>query len=209
MKAWDTVKLGLVLTAYAVAACVGLAFVYGKTKAEIDRQETANLEAAIKELFPEADSFKDITGTIISPDPGVSFENQYSVTRGGTLIGAAIQASGRSYGGPIKVLVGVNADGTISRIKIMSHSDTPGLGANAAKPGYFVDKKAEITFYGQFSGKAVADPFEPRNDVAVITAATITSRAVSQVARTAGRAAAEWLASKRLSERLLEREGEP
>jgi electron transport complex protein RnfG len=196
MKVWSTIKLGLVLMVYAVAACVGLAFVYGKTKAEINRQEIANLEAAIKELFPDADSFTEITGTIISPDSGIPFENQYSVTRGGALIGAAIQASGGSYGGPIKVLVGVNADGTISRIKIMSHSDTPGLGALAVKPTYYVDKKEKITFYGQFAGKPVSSPFEPKNDIIAITASTITSRAVANVVRTAGRAAADWLVAE-------------
>jgi len=196
MKVWGTVKLGLVLTAYSVVACVGLAFVYGKTKAEIDKQEIASLEAAIRELFPDADGFKDITGTITSPDSGVSFGNQYGVTRNGRVIGAAIQASGGSYGGPIKVLVGVNAGGTISRIKIMSHSDTPGLGANAGKENYFVNKSAGITFYGQFADKAVTDPFEPKNDVDAITAATITSRAVSGIVRAAGRAAADWLAAE-------------
>jgi len=196
MKMMDAVKLGLVLTAYAAAACVGLAFVYAKTKADIDKQDKANLEAAIKELFPDADSFNDINGVIVSPDSGVSFENEYSISRGGKIIGAAVQASGGSYGGPIKVLVGVNAGGTISRIKIMSHSDTPGLGANAANDRYFVNRKEGITFYGQFAGKKVSDPFEPKNDVEAITAATITSRAVSNIVRTVGRSASEWLAAE-------------
>ena len=194
MKAWDTIKLGLVLTAYAVAACVGLAFVYAKTKVEIDKHETASLEIAIKELFPDADGFNDLEGIIKSPDAGVVFENQYSITRGGELIGAAIQASTGSYSGPIKVLVGTSVDGKISRVKIMSHADTPGLGANAAKANYYVDRSAGITFYDQFAGKKVSDPFESKNDVIVITAATITSNAVSGIVRAAGRAAAQWLA---------------
>jgi len=193
MKMRDAVKLGLVLMVYAAAACVGLAFVYAKTKADIDKQDMVNLEAAIKELFPDADKFEDLKGIIVSSDSGVSFENEYSISRGGKLIGAAIQASSGSYGGPIKVLVGVNADETISRIKIMSHSDTPGLGANAASDRYFVDKKAKITFYDQFAGKKVSDPFEAKNDVDAITAATITSNAVSHIVMAAGRSASQWL----------------
>ena len=193
MKIWETIKLGLVLSAYAAAACVGLAFVYAKTKADIDIQEKANLEAGIMELFPGADSFSDIQGTILSPDPGVSFENQYSVIRNGKLAGVAIQASGGSYSGPIKVLVGVNTDGTISRIKIMENIDTPGLGSNAGSDRYFVNKSAGITFYGQFAGKKVSDAFQPKNDITAITAATITSQAVSGLVRTAGQAAYQWL----------------
>jgi electron transport complex protein RnfG len=123
----------------------------------------------------------------------VSFENQYSVIRGGKIIGAAIQGSAGSYGGPIVVLVGVSADGTINRVKIMSHSDTPGLGANAGKPTYYVNRSAKITFYDQFAGKKVADPFEAKNDVIAITAATVTSAAVSKVVKAAGQAASQWL----------------
>jgi electron transport complex protein RnfG len=196
MKAWGAIKLGLVLTAYAATACVGLAFVYGKTKAVIEKQDAIKLEASIKELFPDADGFTDITGMFDSPDSGVQFENEYSITQGGKLTGAVIQASGNSYGGTIKVLVGVNAAGTINRVKIMSHSDTPGLGANAANEHYFVDKSAKLTFYGQFSGKQVGDPFEPKNDVIAVTASTITSRAVSRIVRAAGRAASQWLAAE-------------
>jgi len=195
-KIWDTIKLGLVLTVYAAAACVGLAFVYGKTKAVISGQEEVNLKAAILELFPTADGFNDITGTIESPDAAVTFDSEYAISRGGTLIGAVIEASAGSYGGPIKVLVGVTDNGTISRIKIMSHSDTPGLGANAEKDNYFVDKDTQTTFYGQFSGKAVTDPFETKNDIVAVTASTVTSNAVSLAVRIAGRAAAEWLAAK-------------
>jgi len=186
----------LVLMAYSVVACVGLAFVYGKTIADIEKQEAANIDAAIHELFSDADGFEDITGAIASPDPGVRFENQFSVTQNGRLIGVVVQASGGSYGGPIKVLVGVSTGGTISRIKIISHSDTPGLGANAGKENYFVNKKAGITFYDQFADKAVTDSFEPKRDVDAITAATVTSKAVSGIVRTAGRAAADWLAAE-------------
>ena len=196
MKVRETIKLGLVLTAYAVAACVGLAFVYAKTKAEIDKQDMVNLEIAIKELFPDAEHFEDLKGTIVSSDPGVSFENQYSVTRGGKIIGAAVQGSTGSYGGPIAVLVGVSTDGTINRVKIMNHSDTPGLGANADKANYFVDKKAGITFYDQFAGKKVSDPFEAKNDVIAITAATVTSAAVSKIVQAAGLAASQWITAQ-------------
>ena len=193
MKVWETVKLGLILAVYTAVACVGLAFVYAKTKSDIDKHEIVNLEAAIKELFPDADSFTDMEGTIVSPDSAVSFENQYSITRDSRLIGAAIQASAGSYGGPIKVLVGVNTGGTISRIKIMYNLDTPGLGANAGSDRYFVNRSAGITFYGQFAGKNITDPFEPKKDVDAITAATITSEAVSRIVRITGLAAFQWL----------------
>ncbi|MDR1428996.1 MAG: FMN-binding protein [Spirochaetaceae bacterium] len=189
-------KLGLVLALYATAACVGLAFVYAGTKDTIAWREQAALEAALKELFPDGDSFEDISGTIASSDASVGFDSQYAVRRGGVLIGAALSSSGPSYGGPASVLVGTGVDGKVSGVKILSISDTPGLGANASSPRYFVDRASGLTFYGQFSGKAASDAFEPKADVAAITAATITSRAVSLIVRTSARDAAAWLSAQ-------------
>jgi electron transport complex protein RnfG len=194
MKFWDILKLGLVLVAYAAAACVGLAFVYSATEKTIEQRSRADQEAALKELFPDADDFEDITGTITSSDPAVAFESEWAVRRNGVLAGAALQAVGGSYGGPIKILVGVSASGEISRIKVMEHSDTPGLGANAADPAYLVNE--EQSFAGQFEGKPLNDPFEPKNDVMIITAATITSRAVAATVKAAGTSAERWLAEQ-------------
>jgi electron transport complex protein RnfG len=195
MKVWEISKLGLALMFYAAAACVGLAFVYAGTKTTIEERTQADLEAALKELFPEADIFEEITGTMVSADSAVSFEKEYAAKQGGQIIGVVLRASGGSYGGPITVLVGVHTGGAISRIKIMAHADTPGLGANAAASDYYVNEDAGITFYDQFAGKSVGDPFEPKNDISAITAATVTSRAVSSVVRASGQAAAEWFAA--------------
>ncbi|MDR2078676.1 MAG: FMN-binding protein [Treponema sp.] len=200
MKGTDVfgiLKLGIILMLYATAACVGLAFVYSATKTVIEQRSLGDLETALKELFPDADSFGDLKGAIQSPDPSVSFDAQYEVSRGGSVIGAAVTATGSSYGGPATVLVGVDAGGKISGVKILDISDTPGLGANAASPGYFVDKPAGITFYGQFAGKSVNDPFEVNGDVIAITASTISSRSITTIVQTAGTAGKAWLDTSR------------
>jgi electron transport complex protein RnfG len=188
-------KLGLALAAFATAACVGLALVYTATEKVIAQRSEADLEASMKDLFPDADGFTEITGTIVSPLDAVSFSSEYAIRRGDELLGAAIRASGPSYGGLITILVGISVDGKVSGVKILEHSDTPGLGANASYPGYFVNKPAGITFYGQFAGKMVSDPLEVGNDVIAITAATITSRSVSAVVKTSGTAVLAWLDS--------------
>jgi electron transport complex protein RnfG len=189
----NMLKLGLVLACFATAACVGLALVYNATEEIITMRSQADLEAALKDFFPSADGFTEITGQIASPEGAIIFGSQYAIKQGNTLLGAAIQSSGPSYGGLITVLVGVGIDGRIARVKILEHQDTPGLGANAASPSYYVDKAAKLTFYGQFAGKPVSDPFEAKGDVAAVTASTITSRAVASVVKAAGTAASVWL----------------
>ncbi|MDR2403997.1 MAG: FMN-binding protein [Spirochaetaceae bacterium] len=199
MNVKGMLRLGLTLALFATAACVGLAFVYTGTAQVIAERQRTDLDAALRDLFPDADSFTDITGTIQSPDPLVIFESQYAALRGQDLIGVAIRSSRGSYGGPIKVLTGIETGGRISRVRILEHSDTPGLGANAASPAYFVDKAAKLTFYGQFSGKTVSDPFEVKNDVAAVTASTITSEAVTDSVRAAGSAASAWFSAEEVA----------
>jgi electron transport complex protein RnfG len=186
-------KLGLVLAAFATAACVGLALVYTATERVIADRAQADLESALQDLFPSADGFKDITGSIVCAESAISFGSEYEIRQGDKLLGAAVRASGPSYGGLITVLVGVGADGKIAGVKILEHSDTPGLGANAASPTYYVDKG--VTFLGQFAGKSVSDPFEVKGDVIAVTASTITSRAVAAAVKAAGTAVSKWLAS--------------
>ncbi|MDR2052242.1 MAG: FMN-binding protein [Treponema sp.] len=196
MKIAPILKLGLILAAFSAAACVVLALVYTATVDVIARRAEANLEATLKEIFPEADGFREITGTIQSREAAISFGTEYEIRRGDELLGAAIRASGPSFGGLITILVGIGTDGKISGAKILEHSDTPGLGANASYPGYFVNKASGVTFYGQFTGKPVSDPLEVDNDIISITAATITSRAVASVIKASGTAALAWLESQ-------------
>lgn len=191
MKIANMLKLGLTLALFAAAACVMLAFVYTGTMSIIDQRQKADLEAALLEIFPDADFFKPVTD-ISSPDTLVSIEDAYEAQRNGERVGAALRLSRAGYGGPIILLTGIGIDGTITGVKIMGHSETPGLGANAASPSYFVDSLMKITFYGQFKGKNINDAFEVKNDVAAITAATITSRAVASSVKTAAAAAGTW-----------------
>ena len=179
-------QLGLILALYSVAACAGLAFVYSGTAKVIARRQQTDLETTLGELFPAADSFMPITG-VISPNPSVVIEedSSFAALCDGKIIGAALRIQGSSYGGAIKILVGVGADNRISAVRVLEHKDTPGLGANAVKPA----------FYNQFTGKSSRDPFEPKNDVNVITSATITTKAVADSVKAAALAASAWFAA--------------
>ncbi|MCL2128206.1 MAG: RnfABCDGE type electron transport complex subunit G [Treponema sp.] len=185
-------KLGVILAAYAAAACVMLAFVYAGTSKIISVRAEADQQAALKDVFPGADSFREIFD-VKSPDDSVVIESAFEAIKNGKTAGAAMKLSRASYSGPIKIMAGVSVNGKITGVKIMEHSDTPGLGANAASPSYYVDKARGITFYGQFTGKNASDPLEVNNDVIAITASTITSRAVASAVKAACQAARIWL----------------
>jgi electron transport complex protein RnfG len=185
-------KLGCILAMFAAAACIMLAFVYSGTSSVIAQRQRADLEAALKELFPDADDFEKID-KIKSPDPAVAIDSAYAALKNGEIIGAALSLSRASYSGPIRTMTGVSAEGLITGVKILEHSDTPGLGANAASKSYFVDRERGLTFYGQFTGKHISHPFRVKDDIISITASTITSRAVAESVKAAGLAVHAWL----------------
>ncbi|MCL2070560.1 MAG: FMN-binding protein [Treponema sp.] len=186
-------KLGAILAIYSAVCCIGLAFVYTGTADIIAERQRADLEAALLDLFPQANSFEAIFD-ITSPDPLVTIEEGgvFAALRDGEVIGAALRTSRFSYSGPIVCLVGVGVDNRISGVKILENIDTPGLGSLAGASNFFVDRANGITFYGQFAGKGVNDPFMVKQDIIIITASTITSRAVADSVKAAGMAASAW-----------------
>ena len=189
----ETLKLGLTLALFAAGACVALALVYTVTGPTIEGHEAKQLELSLKELFPAADAFRSLDGDVTPKDPSVKFDQTYEVNRAGAPLGLAIKVRGSSYGGDTTLLVGVGTDRRITGVKVLDIKDTPGLGANAKSPTYFVDKTSKTTFPGQFSGKPLTDAFEVKKDVAAITASTITSKALTNMVKQAGAAAAEYL----------------
>ena len=177
----------------AVAACVGLAFIYDLTKEQIAINENKDLELALFEVFPGADGFIPLEEDIESPDETVRFDSAWALREGNKTVGIAIRTLAESYGGTLTSLVGVGKEAEISGVRILANGDTPGLGANAASPTYYVDKSTKTSFYGQFAGKNANDPFVVKEDIVAITASTITSVAVSKSVKAAALAALDWL----------------
>ena len=86
------------------------------------------------------------------------------------------------YSGPIRLLVGVNADGTVAGVRVLSHRETPGLGDP-------IDAARSDWIHG-FEGRALDDPpaaaWTVRKDGGAFdefTGATITPRAVVHAVR--------------------------
>ena len=193
-------KLGLVLAIFAAVGCVSLAGVYSITESAIAEQSQKALNASLKEIFPDAASFEDVSAKVASSVTGIKFEQAYLVKSEAAPLGLAIKAVGTSYGGPAKLLIGVGLNRSVAGVRVLELNDTAGLGANAKNPNYFVKKSEKITFPGQFTGKFLTDPFEVKKDVAAITASTITSKSLTVVVKATAEAAVTWLESQPVAE---------
>ncbi|HWR11229.1 MAG TPA: FMN-binding protein [Rectinemataceae bacterium] len=186
-------RLGLVLAIFAAVGCAALAVVYSVTESAIAMQSEKALNESLKNIFPDAESFEDVSSTVSSSVEGIAFEQAFLVKSALAPLGLAVKATGSSYGGAARLLVGVNLNRSIAGVSVLELNDTAGLGANAKNAGYFVKKAEKITFPGQFAGKFITDAFEVKKDVVAITASTITSKSLTRIIKTAADAAALWL----------------
>lgn len=91
----------------------------------------------------------------------------------------------KGYGGPIEIVIAMEPNGEkIAGVRIKSHSETPGLGANATQIRY---GEIEPWFLAQFEGlrpeQVRLKKDDPQGAIDAITAATITSRAITDCVR--------------------------
>ena len=147
-----------------------LAGVYALTKETIAKGDAQRNEAAIKEVLPETAAVIEEEKTI--EYNGASYTYNLAYDAEGNTVGCAINVAPSGFGGPIKMKVGFNDKGIVWNVKVLSHAETPGLGAKCTEP----------SFAGQFSE---LDPADEKNlkvtkdggNLNAITASTITSRA--------------------------------
>jgi electron transport complex protein RnfG len=133
----------------------------------------AKTNNAIKAVTPEFDNVPSEEVMKVEVD-GKEY-TVYPATYQGKIMGYAIQVKPTGFGGTIDMLVGFDAEtGKIYNTSVISHSETPGLGAKISETG-------AGSFRAQFDGM---DPAKTKlmvkkdgGDVDAITASTITSRA--------------------------------
>ncbi|MBN2239933.1 MAG: FMN-binding protein [Dehalococcoidales bacterium] len=103
-------------------------------------------------------------------------EDIYIILDGDTTIGYAYIAEGKGYDGYIDILVGLENETTIKGISVISHSESPGLGARITEDDY----------KDQYNGMAILDSDMRFNGgkIDAITGATISSQAVADAVRT-------------------------
>jgi electron transport complex protein RnfG len=154
-------RLALTLLVITGVVAAALAGVNAITKDKIAAIQVQKTEKAIQEVLPNAH------GTQQLPLEGEAGIVQAVYTAGG---GYAVQVAPGGFGGAVTMMVGI-MDGEVSGISVITHTETPGLGAVAAAR----NAKGEA-FRSQFVGLegtlAVGDQID------AMSGATITSNAV-------------------------------
>ena len=94
--------------------------------------------------------------------------------------GYAFIARGEGFASTIETLVGVDVNGTIIGVKVLSHEETEGWGD---KIDEIREGESDPWFPRQFIGKSASDTIaltDDGGDIDAITEATVTSRAITE-----------------------------
>lgn len=185
----DIVKNTVIITLITLISGCLLGLVYEVTKEPIAVQNELAKQQAYQAVFADADTFETIEsleniqsemGNIGHLAETVNDMVEAKDSTGALLGYVVTVTSSEGYGGDIQIAMGVQLDGTINGISILSISETPGLGMNADSD----------EFKGQFAGKNVAN-FEvtkkgasTEQEINAISGATFTSKAVTNAVNT-------------------------
>lgn len=175
-----------ILMAITLVAGALLGLVYEITKAPIAQAQEDAKQEAYRTVLADADSFendenfKEKAAKKALSEAGYDSDDISEVVVGkdssGQEIGYVITVtSHEGYGGDIQISVGIEADGTVKGIEMLSISETAGLGMKATEADFkdqFKDKNVEKFSYTK-SGEEGDDKID------ALSGATITTNAVT------------------------------
>lgn len=192
----SVVKHSLILTAFAVIVALSVGLVDRGTRDEIEYQRQQAERRALAEVMPPTLHDNDLLNDTIPLSPQAGHENLDLLNIGAGRNGWIARRDGETtgiilpsiapdgYSGNIELLVGIRADATLTGVRVVSHSETPGLG-----------DKIELRIDDwilDFAGRSLGEPPVQRwqvrkdgGDFDQFTGATITPRAVVNAVRRA------------------------
>jgi Na+-translocating ferredoxin:NAD+ oxidoreductase subunit G len=127
-------KTALTLVAFALTFTLLMTIVYQITKEPIAQSEAKARIALFQQVVAHDRYDNDVLNDTINIAPNVLLGNKNPSTasiarKNNKPIAIILEAMANDgYSGNIKLLVAINHDGTISGVRILKHSETPGLG---------------------------------------------------------------------------------
>ncbi|MBF0148216.1 MAG: RnfABCDGE type electron transport complex subunit G [Magnetococcales bacterium] len=173
----DLLKMGLILMVVGVVATAMLAGTDAVTRAPIAEAKRQELLQGLRAVLPEGFDNAPDQDTLLISDTRLEKKGKpvtiYRGRKGNDNLGVAYSViAPDGYSGDIEILMGVSVEGTINRIQVLSHKETPGLG----------DKITLTNWPDAFKGKTMTNVKwgvkKDGGDFDQFAGATITPRAV-------------------------------
>jgi electron transport complex protein RnfG len=182
------VKTGLTLAVIAAICTALVALTFQATRERIAANEKALLEQSLQPALAGTfyDSGVSESRLILPPPHGLPGNDPaviYRVFAGSEPVAALFAVTARDgFSGPIRILIGIGVDGTITGVRILQHRETPGLGDKI--------ESARSDWVFQFDGRSMGNPIATGWAIEVdggefdqLTGASVTPRAIIKAIR--------------------------
>jgi len=171
------------LWAMAAICSAALVIAFKATYADIQLRHREDMQASLQQVIPAALYDNDLLSAPLKiplSDEAMSEQNVivvYRARKKNKVTAFAYRITATGYAGPIEIMLGVDTRGKILGTRVISHSETPGLGDRIeAKRDNWIE-----TFTGLSLGAPPAEQWKVKKDGGrfdQFTGATITPRAV-------------------------------
>ena len=171
MNMKEVIKPAVILFVICVAVSAALAGTNLLTADRIARAAAQKAEESRMVVLPEAEAFQ-------ASEDGTHYIGLNKEAPEGVVVGYVFETESKGYGGTVKVMTGINTEGNITGVIVLSHSETPGLGANAEKETFRDQYQQPVA---NLTGGIQVVKFQAPNEgeIQAMTGATITSTAVT------------------------------
>jgi electron transport complex protein RnfG len=190
MSGTGVLRTGLTLATIGAVCTALVAATYLATQDRIAANDQALLERSLAPALAGVAYDSGLTDAkrVLQPPhplPGNDPAEIYPVFAGGAPAAALLAVTApNGYSGPIRVLVGIAYDGSVTGVRILQHRETPGLGDKI--------EASRSDWVLQFGGRSIGDPpvsawalRDDGGDFDQLTGASITPRAVIGAVRDA------------------------
>lgn len=171
----------LALSTFLTSAALVLA--NRATLSAIEQAAQDDLKQSLTQVLPEGMADNDLLADALEvADAGGRTVNVYRGRKAGQFSAAVFEFSARGYAGDIVILLGVDRAGVVTGVRVLRHSETPGLGdkIDVAKSGWihaFEQKSLASMPLASWAVKKDGGVFDQ------FAGATITPRAVVKAVR--------------------------
>ena len=176
----------LFVTCVIVAGLLGV--VNKLTLPNITATNERKTSEAIQQVLPELEGSPlsmDLTEDMTSAasDAGATLTEAYEAQAGGSTIGYAFKIVASGSQGNIEMMVGLDTEGAVTGVSIVSNSETSGIGSKVMNNEALANGTKVLD---QFIGKSAADgTLVVGTNVDAITGATVSSKGVTTGVNTA------------------------
>lgn len=151
-------KNSALLAAFAVATAGLIAITFTSTAGRISEAERRAAQRALFEVVPETRHNNDLLSDTlpISPEDAATLRlNDPALVRVARQDGKPVaflftSTAPDGYSGDIRLLIGINVDGTVAGVRALRHAETPGLGDKI--------ELAKSRWILGFDGKSLSNP---------------------------------------------------